>query len=289
MYEKLNAVIDGNDLEPTGPGTHLLQSRQACFHNIISPVPAIVWVTNGIKRVSGDRANREISHGSLTLLPEQQPITVENIPQGNNPYEAQVLAIERRVFEAAYKRITVSEEARIPLFQTVSVNGPIEEAFLRTRRAFAQRDRLPESIVQSRCEELILWLADSGVFLPRPKSVAYADRIRTLIAADPGRKWTSVEAGRALSLSEASLRRKLRAESTSFKAVLLDIRMLIALSLLQTTNHKIASIADQVGYRSQSRFSSRFKQRFGLNPGLLRQPVSTAPIHSTPSNKEQSI
>lgn len=288
MYEKPKAINDGNDLEPTGPGTHLRQSRRACFHNIISPIPAIVWVTSGTKRVSGTCAKREIPWGSLTLLPEHQPITVENIPHGNKPYEAQVLAIERTVFEAAYERLIVSEEARQQTFQSVIVKDQIEEAFLRARLALAQRHTLPGSIVQNRCEELILWLADNGVFLSRPTATSFADRIRSLVAADPGRRWTSAEAGRALSLSEASLRRKLRAEGTSFKVVLLEIRMVIALSLLQTTSHKIATIADKVGYQSQSRFSHRFKQRFGLNPGLLRQPVSITPIHNTFSTKEPS-
>lgn len=286
MHEKSKAIIYENDLEPTGPGTHLRQSRQACFHNIISPIPAIIWVTSGRKRVSGAYAKREITSGSLTLLPEHQPITVENIPHGHKPYEAQILAIERSVFEAAYKRVTVSEEARKQAFQTVLVKDQIEEAFLSARLALAQRHSLPQGIVQNRCEELILWLADSGVFLSSPTAISFADRIRSLIAADPARRWTSADAGRSMSLSEASLRRKLRAEGTSFKVVLLEIRMVIALSLLQTTSHKVATIADQVGYQSQSRFSHRFKQRFGLNPGLLRLAVSTRPTHSTFSTKE---
>lgn len=286
MYEKPNAVIDANLLKPSGPGTHLRQSRRACFHNLISPIPAIVWVTSGTKRVSGACAKHDIPCGSLTLLPEHQPITVENIPHGNKPYEAQVLAIERRIFEAAYERVIVSEGARQQTFQSVMVKDQIEEAFLSARLALAQRHTLPDGIVQNRCEELILWLADSGVFLSWPTAISFADRIRSLVAADPGRRWTSADAGHALSLSEASLRRKLRAEGNSFKVILLEIRMLIALSLLQTTSHKVATIAEQVGYQSQSRFSHRFKQRFGLNPGLLRQPVSTTPIHNTFSTKE---
>lgn len=286
MYEKPKAVIDENLLKPSGPGTHLRQSRRACFHNIISPIPAIVCVTSGTKRVSGACAKRDIPCGSLTLLPEHQPITVENIPHGNKPYEAQVLTIERRIFEAAYERLIVSEEARQQTFQSVMVKDQIEEAFLSARLALAQRHTLPDGIVQNRCEELILWLADSGVFLPWPTAISFADRIRSLVAADPGRRWTSADAGHALSLSEASLRRKLRAEGNSFKVILLEIRMLIALSLLQTTNHKVATIAEQVGYQSQSRFSHRFKQRFGLNPSLLRQPVSTTPIHSRSLTKE---
>lgn len=289
VQQKQQAVSPENTLEPRGPGTHLLQSRRACFHNIISPVPAIVWVKNGIKRVSTEQDNSEISSGTLVLLPEHQSITVENIPQGHWPYEAQVLTLDRGTFEAAYDRLQIPDRARDKLFQAQLVNSQIEVAFLGAQMALAQRHKLPSSIVQNRCEELILWLAETGVYLTPPRRDTCATRVRNLIAADPGHKWTSAEAGRALSLSEASLRRRLRAENTSFKVLVLDIRMLIALSLLQTTNQKVASIADQVGYRSQSRFSTRFKQRFGLNPGNLRQPSLTAMVHSATSNKDPNL
>lgn len=267
------------------PGTHFLQSRQARFRNIVSPFPAIVWVRSGTKRVSNDHDGREVLAGSLTLLPENQPITVENIPAHNKPYKAQILSFDRSYFEAAYQRLTVQAHQRLQNFQMATVEGAVEEAFLRAGQALDQRQSLPECIVQIRCEELVLWLADCGTFLSRPTPISCSDRIRSIIAAEPGSKWSSVEIANKLSLSEASLRRRLRAEGTSFTSVLLEIRMLIALSLLQSTNLNIASIAHQVGYESQSRFSQRFKQRFGLNPGFLRKPATVPSPDNTPAHR----
>ncbi|WP_448100168.1 helix-turn-helix domain-containing protein [Luteibacter jiangsuensis] len=46
--------------------------------------------------------------------------------------------------------------------------------------------------------------------------------------------------------------------------------MTAALTLLQVTDRPIADIAFQVAYSSASRFSARFKRRFGFLPALVR-------------------
>jgi len=92
------------------------------------------------------------------------------------------------------------------------------------------------------------------------------------VAQDPSRRWTSVEVGHELAVSEATLRRKLHAEGASFKMVLLDLRMVFALTFLQTTNWRVSDVAAAVGYTSQSRFAERFQERFGIHPSDLRKP-----------------
>jgi AraC-like DNA-binding protein len=49
-----------------------------------------------------------------------------------------------------------------------------------------------------------------------------------------------------------------------------DIRMHHAMTLLQTTRWSLSQIADACGYRASSRFSLRFKQRFGCSPADIR-------------------
>jgi AraC-like DNA-binding protein len=254
------------------PGVHILQSRRACFHNIISPVPAIIWVLSGTKRVSTDRETREVSRDYFVLLPENRPITVENIPENCQPYEARVLAFDREYFETAYRRLTITEDERRRSFQTAVVTQQISEAFVRARSALSDRDYLPKSVLQNRCEEVILWLAEVGACLPWAKPTSFADRVRAVVATNPSHGWTSIEVGRELAASEATLRRKLQAEGTSFKVILLDIRMVVGLTYLQTTNWLISRVAAEVGYMSQSRFSARFKERFGLHPADIRKP-----------------
>ena len=76
---------------------------------------------------------------------------------------------------------------------------------------------------------------------------------------------------KALNTSEATLRRHLAAEKTSFREVLTTVRMMRALNLLQVTQRPISEIAYAVGYESHSRFSVKFKQHFGCSPLEVRQ------------------
>jgi AraC-like DNA-binding protein len=254
------------------PGVHILQSCRARFHNIISPVPAVIWVLNGTKRVSTDRETRKISQDYFVLLPENRPITVENIPGNCQPYEARVLAVDRAYFEAAYRRLTITEDDRRRSFQTAPASPPITEAFCRAQSALVNQDQLPASVLQNRCEEVILWLAEAGACLPWPKLASFADRVRAVVASNPSYRWTSIEVGKELAVSEATLRRKLQKERISFKVILSDIRMVVGLMYLQTTNWCVSRVAIEVGYVSQSRFSSRFKERFGIHPCDIRKP-----------------
>ena len=77
--------------------------------------------------------------------------------------------------------------------------------------------------------------------------------------------------GKIVKYSEATLRRHLAAEKTSFREVLTTVRMMRALNLLQLTQRPISQIAYEVGYESHSRFSVKFKQHFGCSPLEVRQ------------------
>jgi len=76
-------------------------------------------------------------------------------------------------------------------------------------------------------------------------------------------------------MSESTLRRKLKAEGTSIQEIKDQTRMGFGLHLLQTTKKSISIIAQECGYQSQSRFTSRFKDRFGLTPTELRKTKLT--------------
>jgi AraC-like DNA-binding protein len=74
-----------------------------------------------------------------------------------------------------------------------------------------------------------------------------------------------------LAMSESTLRRKLKAEGTSLQEIKDQSRLGLGLHLLQTTQDPITLIAEKCGYQSQSRFTNRFKGRFGLTPSELRK------------------
>lgn len=258
--------------ETAEPGVHILQSRRAAFRNIVSPVPAVVWVLTGTKRLSTDRHARDVQSGRFVLLPENVPMTVENVPHAAAPYEARVLAFGRDIFELAYKRVAATEDQRRAAFQSVPASPDLKAAFGRARAALSGETPVPASTLAVRCEELVLWLAEEGAFLPWPSEASFADRVRAQVATRPDHAWTSAEVGTSLGFSEATLRRRLREEGTSFREVLRELRLLVALSYLQTTNWRVGAVARAVGYSTPSRFSRRFEERFGIPPADLRVP-----------------
>lgn len=74
-----------------------------------------------------------------------------------------------------------------------------------------------------------------------------------------------------LAMSESTLRRRLHAEGVTLQQIKDRARFGLGLHLLQTTTDPISLIAEKCGYISQSRFTARFKQQFGLTPSALRK------------------
>lgn len=81
--------------------------------------------------------------------------------------------------------------------------------------------------------------------------------------------WTIDQVAAHFGLGASTLRRHLQRQGESFSQILERVRMAIALQRLQTSSLSIAEIAQQVGYLSASRFSHRFRQRYGLMPSQV--------------------
>ena len=71
--------------------------------------------------------------------------------------------------------------------------------------------------------------------------------------------------------TERSLRRSLALENTSFRRILQDSRLHAALGLLQQSDLAVGEVGLRCGYESPSKFSERFRERFGLPPSELRR------------------
>ena len=117
---------------------------------------------------------------------------------------------------------------------------------------------------------LLLALQERGIVYPRPSPAGLAERLTHLLAKAPELPWTAAIAGRELAVSEATLRRRLADEGVRFSTLLTEIRMHHAMMLLQTTHLGVSQIADACGYRALSRFSLRFKSRFGFSVQAMR-------------------
>lgn len=140
----------------------------------------------------------------------------------------------------------------------------------RVAKCIGQSD-IPTSVIRHMLVELLIWLAHQGYYFVIPTKKSITSKIRHLIGSSLSSNWHAADVANQLAMSEATLRRHLAKEGQQFSGILSDVRMCHALSMLQCTNMPITQIALEVSYESASRFTARFKNRFGFLPKQIRE------------------
>jgi len=130
----------------------------------------------------------------------------------------------------------------------------------------------PQQLLQARRREITQRLIELGYSAELRSGLQQqlSRRVQTVVSEDLSHDWQIAEVCQRLAVSESTLRRKLSDEQRSFRDLLSQLRLTQGLNLLQTTSLSVQQVADACGYRSASRFSERFRERFGTSPGELR-------------------
>ena len=103
-----------------------------------------------------------------------------------------------------------------------------------------------------------------------------AGQVRALIEAVPLDVPPSLaEAALRLGLSVPTLSRRLAAESTSWRKLLHEHRMVAAARLLRTSRRNVSAIALDVGFAESASFTRAFARHFGVSPARYRKRDST--------------
>ena len=97
-------------------------------------------------------------------------------------------------------------------------------------------------------------------------------RVRaSLLALFATGRSSAADVCRDLGLSRSSLQRALRAEDTTFQAVLDDTREDLAKRYLTKSNLQVAEIASLLAYRDPNSFTRSFRRWTGMAPNALRE------------------
>lgn len=134
--------------------------------------------------------------------------------------------------------------------------------FCRLQQYAACENTNAEALQKHQAFGLLLALLHDGVAGPLliERSNNLTEQVRQFIMLSPARAWTAQDVASRLALSVPTLRRRLREESQSFRQIVEEVRMAVALSQLQSTRLPIGEIALQCGYLSSSRFTARFRK-----------------------------
>jgi AraC-like DNA-binding protein len=134
------------------------------------------------------------------------------------------------------------------------------------RQPVASANKTMADVCTAMCERLLG--ADTSRETPQV--------VRRLLLSRPGRRMYRLEeAAEALNLTSGQLRKRLYRSGTTYKQIVLDIRMALARHYLEDTALPVQEIAFLLDYSQPAPFSRAFKAYFGVSPELSRQAGAT--------------
>ncbi|GAB7128152.1 helix-turn-helix transcriptional regulator [Silvimonas sp. JCM 19000] len=236
--------------------------------------PLLLMVREGSKLLRWQQREQIIEAGQAVVIAAGLVLDVTNRRAGEHAYQATSLGWDNAMIMAAAQGLAPGA-ARRPV-QTVhsvqplgAISADFYASYLHAVAGLAQ-PHIPHSVAQQRMLEMLLWLAEAGVQFSPDTRNSLGQRLRQLFLSDPARPWSAAEVAHHCATSEATLRRRLAQEQLTLSALLNEVRMASALTLLQCTSQPVTQIALAVGYDSASRFAIRFRQRYGFAPTGIR-------------------
>ncbi|MEI6894449.1 MAG: helix-turn-helix transcriptional regulator [Colwellia sp.] len=235
--------------------------------NVPIAKPLLIVVLKGDKELGAD--NKITCHpGDFIFLSASPAINMRNIPKGKG-YFALLIEFDFQDFNGL--QINTANKKEYFIGKTTASLASCLQQFVESSLW------APQAVWSLRKREIISLLCHMGhsEILSLLASPQLKDSVHKLFIEQGFQQVTIELLCKHLAVSESTLRRKLKLEGTSVQQIKVQARLGLALHLLQTTRHTIGIIADKCGYQSQSRFTDRFKQRFGLTPSELRKTKMT--------------
>lgn len=248
--------------------------RSQHLRNVPIRQATAVLVISGQKAMLQSSTTITVAPGELLLLPAGCDVEIGNHPVNpGEEYLALAMTFPGECIEQFSRSYGQAELASVtaPLWHAVAPEAMV--AAIGQWLDWCRQHPVDPLIARHRQVEILLLLARAGIAanLLLERSGIWRNRVAQLLALDPARAWNAGDVCRRLGVGESTLRRYLQQEQCNFREVLEETRMLAALALLQDTFWPIGQVAEAVGYQSHSRFSDRFRRRFGISPTSLKQ------------------
>lgn len=244
------------------------QRNNLLVHTFVTDFPALILLRRGRKTIRIGANSIVLAPGDAVAIAPGTTCDVQNDTE-HGQFASTWIVCDNALVANVQKVFPNHKRLR-----GVAVLKDLGEEFLqsfeRASQAIVTPDDIPAVVAAHRMQELLVWLAHTGLVFSPEMPADLCRKVRLMIGAAPEQGWTATTLAQSLAMSEATFRRRLAEQGQSFSAILIDVRMTMALTLLQVTDRPIAHIAGQVGYESASRFSERFKRRFGFSPTAVR-------------------
>ena len=254
-----------------GASAHIIQHTELLFPSVYFEQPHLYLVQQGHKRVRWQQREVVAHSGELLIIDGGQTVDIVNEPSKEGVFSCQLLICDPLLLAAPPAQVEPEPPTAFDaVLALCNLPCALIHSFETTSLALALKHRFPAVIIRHKMLEILLWLKQFNINFMHNEARNLTQRVRRCLATDPHNIWTAAEVADTLSMSEVMLRRKLSAENTSLRNLMIDVRMSSALALLQSTDWPISAIAQHVGYESSSRFAERFRKRFGFAPTAIR-------------------
>jgi AraC-like DNA-binding protein len=262
MKSLLDIVKQVNASEQELPFSVYSSIKEQNLLNVPIAKPLLIVVLSGDK-VLGQENKITCQAGDFIFLSDSPAVNMRNIPK-NKAYYALLIDFDYEDIKGLES--SISSKKNYLVGKTTMLLEQCLQQFVESALW------APTAIISLRKREIIELLIhlghqDISSLLGTPM---LKNRLHELFLLKGFTGLTTTIICDQLALSESTLRRKLKREGTSIQQIKDLARLGLGVHLLQTTEQPIGLISDACGYQSQSRFTERFKHRFGLTPTELR-------------------
>lgn len=270
----LNRLSENPEREPLGGANIFFAKSPQRLRAVPLHAPAVGLILNGRKELRIGNASYTLRPGQLMLWPANCDLYFGNYPEGpGGIYLALIFSFAPRAIEHFSRQYGTQTKA---WEQSPEWNATAPAPVLLAMTQWVQlclEGPVDPDILHHRQVELLLLLVRHGLAgnLLMALQPSWRQRVAHLLSLNPAHGWEAPEVSERLGCAESSLRRHLRGEGTRFRDLLEEVRLVAGLALLQETFWPVARVAAEVGYDSHSRFSERFRLRFGMTPSELKR------------------
>lgn len=264
----MGATIDYSERRIEAGVIHARQFLQ--LRRVLVLVPTICRVRHGEKLLQCGGRSMRAGPQQLVLMPAGSEMDIANYPDARG-YAADAVALPPQLLDDFRLRHGAAPGlmARAP---PASLCVPLDthtaaawDSLLASLAAGA-----PQALQHHYAQGVLLALGGHAAPLLSDRRDPLSARVQQLLMTAPDAGWSVPGVAARLHMGASTLRRQLAQEGASFRAILEDVRLGVALRCLQGTDWPIGEIAAASGYASASRFALRFRQRYGLSPRALR-------------------
>ncbi|WP_394829660.1 AraC family transcriptional regulator [Pendulispora albinea] len=241
----------------------------------------LIFVLEGHKRIDR-KASHVLRAGDAYLLPQGVPMGVTNVPDGASrryrslgveiPGDAHALVRRHHPNLVRDAGAWLTDAHRMG--RTLRASLAALQALAHVCETFLDPAAHPR-LLHHRIEGLLLALlmdeATPRASVARAQAATnVAHAVRNLVRGAPDVAWPAAGVARSLGVSAATLRRRLAAEGTTLRALVLEERLELARVLLCDGRLGVTEIALRCGYTSPGKFTRQFVRRFGMSPSRAR-------------------